>query len=249
MGFRSDFGFPTINWAGRTWGVRERNDLITWGGPQAPDPADGNGKWIQGVTVSPSGELVLRNDGIRGGVEVHLVESTGYGTYRFVYSADFNAMDPNNVLGVFTYDMAEVVINTDADVHVNGDGHTEIDFIEVSRWGDKQRALPHGGVTYYPDDANSIDPERYNPGEFEIPPGFQRLTTIAEWRKDYLRVVTTAADGAVLADVTATERVPRDLGTQQVRINLWTTSVNPAHLNARGDEVIFNEFTFTPQKN
>lgn len=248
MGFRSDFGFPTIVWAGKKWGVRERNDLIAWGGPQAPDPDDGDGKWVQGATVTPTGELVLRNDGIRGGVEVHLVESTGYGIYRFVYSADFNSMDPHNVLGVFTYDMAEMVLNAETEQHTNGDGHTEIDFIEVSRWGDEQRALPHGGVTYYPDDADSVEPERYNPCEFDIPRGFQRLTTVAEWRQDYLRVLTTTADGAVLADVSATERIPRDLGTQQVRINLWTTSANPAHTNAQGNEVIFNEFSFTPPK-
>lgn len=245
--FSSSYGFPTFDWSGYQWGVRQSNGVIDWGDPQAKDPSDGKQKWINGAKVLPNGDLSIRSEGIGGGVEINAVKSTGYGTYTFEYSADFNAMDPHNVLGIFPYDMAEMELNKVDEVHENGDGSTEIDFIEISRWGSVDRALPHGGVTYYPDERRPWRPNSYVIGQFDIPPGQQRLTTIAEWEQDWLRVVTKTAEGRVLSDVYSTTRIPRDTGTQQLRINLWTTPTNRrAHVTAEPDEIIFHKFGYTP---
>nr|VDG64156.1 Uncharacterised protein [Streptococcus thermophilus] len=243
--FSTDYDFPTFNWSGCQWAVRQTEGKLDFGGPQAEDPADNRSKWINGAKVLPNGDLKIRNEGIRGAVEINAVDSTGYGTYTFEYSADFNRMDPHNVLGIFPYDMAELELNTFEEVHENSHGSTEIDFIEISRWGKVERALPHGGVTYYPDTPQK--PDRFNPAEFEIPAGHQTLQTTAEWEKDYLRVVTKTKQGRVLSDVTATHRIPRDTGTQQLRINLWTTSANKReHTNARADEIIFHDYNYSP---
>ena len=245
--FSSDYDFPTFEWAGFQWAVRHKNDVITWGGPQAPDPADDEGKWVDGATVTNTGDLVLRSAGVRGGVEIVTVDSLGYGTYRFVYSADFNAMDPHNVLGIFPYDWAEMVLNREEEVHVTADGATEVDFIEISRWGDLDRARPHGGVTYWPDDGKTVAPESHVVSEFDIPPGYLTLTTVAVWEADYLQVATTTADGTVLSEVTATNRIPADMGTQQLHINLWTTQANaPAYRDAQPDQATFHSFEFIP---
>lgn len=245
--FSSSYGFPTFDWSGYQWGVRQSNGVIDWGDPQAKDPSDGKQKWINGAKVLPNGDLSIRSEGIGGGVEINAVKSTGYGTYTFEYSADFNAMDPHNVLGIFPYDMAEMELNKVDEVHENGAGSTEIDFIEISRWGSVDRALPHGGVTYYPDERRPWRPNSYVIGQFDIPPGQQRLTTIAEWEQDWLRVVTKTAEGRVLSDVYSTTRIPRDTGTQQLRINLWTTPTNRrAHVTAEPDEIIFHKFGYTP---
>ena len=245
--FSSSYGFPTFDWSGYQWGVRQSNGVIDWGDPQAKDPSDGKQKWINGAKVLPNGDLSIRSEGIGGGVEINAVKSTGYGTYTFEYSADFNAMDPHNVLGIFPYDMAEMELNKVDEVHENGAGSTEIDFIEISRWGSVDRALPHGGVTYYPDERRPWRPNSYVIGQFDIPAGPQRLTTIAEWEQDWLRVVTKTAEGRVLSDVYSTTRIPRDTGTQQLRINLWTTPTNRrAHVTAEPDEIIFHKFGYTP---
>ena len=245
--FSSSYGFPTFDWSGFQWGVRQTHGVIDWGDPQAKDPSDGKQKWVNGAKVLPNGDLSIRSEGIGGGVEINAVKSTGYGTYTFEYSADFNAMDPHNVLGIFPYDMAEMELNKVHEVHENGDGSTEIDFIEISRWGSVDRKLPHGGVTYYPDERRPWRPNSYVIGQFDIPAGPQRLTTIAEWEQDWLRVVTKTAEGRVLSDVYSTTRIPRDTGTQQLRINLWTTPTNRrAHTSAKPDEIIFHKFGYAP---
>lgn len=243
--FRTDYDFTTFNWAGFEWGVRERNHYMPWGGPQAPAPDEAVGNWVNGASVNDAGDLAVRNEGIRGGVELMTTESVGYGTYTLEYSADFGHMDPSSVLGIFLYDLAAQV----DDNHTTQGGFTEIDFIEISRWGEEDWPLPHAGVTYYPDDLTKA-PE---PGDgmfisgFDIPEGPQRLTTVAEWREGFLRVTTTTSDGTILSDVTATERVPIDNGTQQLHINLWTSAANEElYPQAQPDEVVFHSFTFNP---
>lgn len=243
--FSTDYDFPTFDWSGCEWAVRQTEGKLNFGGPQAADPADNRAKWVNGATPLPNGDLKIRNEGIRGGVEINAVDSTGYGTYTFEYSADFNEMDPHNVLGIFPYDMAELELNKYDEVHKNSHGSTEIDFIEISRWGVVNRPLPHGGVTYYPDTAQR--PDRIKPAEFDIPAGHQTLQTIAEWEQDYLRVITKTKQGQVLSDVTSTHRVPRDTGTQQLRINLWTSGANRSeHKNAGADEIIFHDYNYSP---
>lgn len=249
--FTTDYKLDKLNWRGHDWAVRSTNDVMTWGGPQAAHPRDGERKWFNGAHINKKDKLIVENKGINGGVELILTESTGYGTYEFNYSADFDKMDPNNVLGIFTYDSAEAVINKTPGMekHTNAGGKTEIDFIEISRWGQDNREHTYGGVTTYPDDSKNED-DRVSLKRFDIPKGFQTINTKAIWQENYLRVVTSLEDGTVLSDVTQTKRVPKDNGKQQLRINLWTTGQNKgSYKNAKGDKVIFSDFNFTPLGN
>lgn len=251
--FYNNMGFETLTWKGHEWGVRQPNDIVFWGGPQAENPRTGQSEWIHGATVNDNGDLVLENKGIDGAVELNMNESTGYGSYSFTYSGDFNNMNPHNVLGIFTYDMSERFIDPKTQrPYTRGDGYTEIDFIEISRWGDEDRKYPHAGVTYYPDDGYTVKPDSIHASQYNITqPGMQTLTTTVEWKKDFLHVKTTDQNGNVIDDVTSTERVPVDRGTQQLRINLWTTAANSEkkYYNATGDTIVFHDFSYTPEIN
>ena len=238
--FSSDWGQNTFDWSGFTWSIHGPE-----GRPQAPHPVTGKRQWINyGAQVKPNGDLVFQNKGINGGMEIMLVPSTGYGTYEFTYSADFNKMHPSNVLGIFTYDYREFN---------RGGGFTEMDFIEISRWNAPHLTLTHGSHTYYPDDLLEAKPGAgITPDTFEIPAGYQTLTTKATWRKDYLRVTTTTADGKVLSDVVSTKRIPRD-NAQQIHINLWTSEQEDrfgyqGYRSATGDTITFHDFSYTPAK-
>ncbi|OFL68574.1 MULTISPECIES: hypothetical protein [unclassified Brevibacterium] len=246
--FETDYKFKTIEFSGQDWAIRSTNDVMGWGGPQAPHPSDGEGKWVQGAHVNGKDELVVQNKGIDGGVELIATESTGYGTYEFSYTGDFDGMDPSNVLGIFTYDTAEVAIDRTPGMekHTNMKGSSEIDFIEISRWGSADRPKTFGMVTVYPDDLKGFG-DRVPHKRFDIPKGVQTIKTKAVWDKNYLRVITSLADGTVLSDDTQTKRVPRDNGTQQLRVNLWTTKANKSlYPKAEGDKITFDDATFTP---
>lgn len=237
--FSGAWGQSTFDWSGYTWSIRDSE-----GGPQAPNPTTGKRQWNQdGAKVQPNGDLVVENKGIDGGVEIILVPSTGYGEYEFTYSANFNEMHPSNVLGIFTYDFREFN---------RGEGFTEMDFIEVSRWNAPHLPLTHGSTTYYPDDVSESKPGAgITPDSFEIPSGYQTLTTKAKWSKGYLRVTTTTQDGKVLSDAVSTQRVPRD-NAQQIHINLWTSEQKDAlgyqgYRSATGDTITFHNFSYTPE--
>lgn len=233
--FAEDWSQITFDWSGYKWSIHGPK-----GPPQAEHPDTGVRQWVNGVEVRDNGDLALRSEVIDGGVEILTVPSLGYGVYTFTYSADFNAMHPSNVLGIFTYDWLEFN---------HGGGYTELDFIEISRWNAPHLELPHASVTYYTDDLEVAEPGTgIIPVSFQIPAGHQTLTTRAEWRENYLRVETSTADGTVLARSASTERIPRD-NAQQVHVNIWTSQQQDpdgyqGYATARGDEIVFHSFTY-----
>lgn len=236
--FSSTFGLETLDWEGHTWSIRGTNDgVVTWGGPQATHPETGESYWVAGANLNDQGDLVLQSQGIDGGVELTSDQAMGYGTYTLRYSGDFEAYDPNTVLGIFTYDWADRVL---PDYSVQG-GFTEIDFNEISRWGEADRPQIQGGATMYAD----ADGHRFTLDEFDVPSGTVELITTATWQPGRLHIVTTLADGTVLSDATATEHVPAS-DAQQLHLNLWTTSAGEGFADASGDTVVFHEFSYDP---
>ena len=113
-----------ITFSGRTWNVR-RNAR-----PSSPGPnyfSDGP----QDVWVDSSGflhlSLVYRN-GVWQAAEVESEDILSYGTYSFVLGSPVDQLDPNVVLGLFTWDATSAQY-----------AHREID-IELSRWGNANSA-------------------------------------------------------------------------------------------------------------
>lgn len=240
--FSSDWGLPTFEWSGHKWFQHLRYNNAR---PQAPNPRTGRRSFIGGGRVQPDGSLLLRSEGINGGAEVVLVDSTGYGTYEFEYGASFDKMHYSAVLGIFSYTWNEFN---------HGGGYTEMDFIEISQWNNPRKFGPqYGSVSYYHDELEG-DPvgQQIVPSTFTVPAGYQRLTTKVVWKKNYLKVTTTTEDGKVLGDFETRDRVPRD-NDQQIRLQLWTCQQEDRRspyqdwVNAWPDEVVFYRFDYTPE--
>ena len=108
----------TIKWSGQVWHVR----------PPSKGTAPGPNAWSDSPrSVAVAGDrlrLAIVPDGARWRcAEVHLERALGYGTYEWVVETDLTALDPQAVLGLFTYDW-----------HGGGTANSEID-IEFARWG------------------------------------------------------------------------------------------------------------------
>ncbi|KMY56136.1 hypothetical protein AC623_09080 [Bacillus sp. FJAT-27231] len=117
---------PTIQFSGYEWEVKQGEKV----GP-------GPNNWLgtnESVWVDDQGKLHLRiihRNGKWYAAEVINKETLGYGTYRFYLEARTDLLDPNAVIGLFTYDS----ISRDAAEN----DFREID-IEFSRWGQSGNA-------------------------------------------------------------------------------------------------------------
>lgn len=108
----------TLRFSDRQWTVRQTAK------PEGPGGNVFGGKDL-GVLLNQDGSLTLRvfqKDGIWHAGEVTLQQRTGYGEYIFRLRTAPGELDPNLVLGLFTYSGASVY------------HHREID-IEFSAWG------------------------------------------------------------------------------------------------------------------
>src|ERR1700681_3474110 len=121
-----------IAFSGRSW-------VVTTGridDPSAPNrfSADERSVWVD---TRGRLHLRLRRDGRAWySAEVTCAKPLGYGIYQFAIDTDVGALDPNVVVGFFTW--------SDADAFAN----REID-LELSRWGDPAAANAQFAVQPY----------------------------------------------------------------------------------------------------
>lgn len=102
-------------WSGITWCVRDQ--AVSGPGPNRWDPRN--------VWVDIAGRLhlaIVERDGVWTSAELASATAHGFGDYEFVLGSAVGDLDPNVVLGLFTYPNS------------GGDGLHEID-IEFARWG------------------------------------------------------------------------------------------------------------------
>jgi hypothetical protein len=108
----------TIEWSGHVWQVR----------PPSESSAPGPNSWSDSAR-----SVAVRGDRLRLAIvrdasgrwrcaEAHLERALGYGTYEWIVTSDLTTLDPQAVLGLFTYDWH------------GGTASSEID-IEFARWG------------------------------------------------------------------------------------------------------------------
>ncbi len=119
----------TLHFGGYDWTVRSG----TGGpGPNIWDPAN--------AFVDAQGALHLKLSHVGSewhSVELNCTERLGFGTYSFDVSGAIDQLDPNVVLGLYTYPPADV----------GPDRTNEID-IEMARWGAAKN--PNGNYTVWP---------------------------------------------------------------------------------------------------
>jgi len=227
-----DSGLRHVEFSGERWHVK-RYVSIPWGpGPNyfADDPG--------AVEVDGSGFLHLRiqqRDGRWSCAEVITDRSFGYGTYAFTLGSRPDLLDPNVVLGLFTWDE-----DTPDPGQVNR--WREID-VEASRWGspgndDLQFVVQPWDLS----GANMVRFQVSDPGD----------TTYAfTWTAQ--GVAFTASRGAVWppapSDVISSwsyagpaTPVP---GHEQARMNLWLVNGTPPQ-DGHDTEVVVKSFHFVP---
>lgn len=209
----------TVTFSGYLWDIKRSRGRI---GP-GPNPFSENN-----VSLERDGSLRLRiaqQGGQWACAEVVSRKSFGYGTYRY-YVRDAAKLDPNAVLGLFTWDTA-------AKVHA----YREID-VEVGRWGDPSNencqfvVQPPGGNDHVL--------------RFEVPSG--PMIHEFTWTPDEVRFRAVAGSdasaGKVIRSHTVTDGIP-PAGGENARVNLWLLGGRSPQ-NGRGVEVVLEAFKFVP---
>ncbi len=109
----------TIEFSGQKWKIKESTKPV--------GPGENYfSRSKQNVWVDNAGKLHMKitlNQGIWKCAEIYTEKPVGYGTYVFYLSSRVDSLDPNAVLGLFTWN----------DISGVTDANSEID-IEVSRW-------------------------------------------------------------------------------------------------------------------
>ncbi|WP_034340960.1 hypothetical protein [Deinococcus misasensis] len=126
-------GQSTIQWAGRTWTVKDSQGSEVGPGPNVFTP--------QNICVDDvTGQLVMRLDpsaGVWESAEIKTQQTLGTGTYTWNMVGDFSTIDRQVVLGLFPYSTIAPAGRPDSD------GYKEMD-IEFARWGNDS----NGPVNY-----------------------------------------------------------------------------------------------------
>ncbi|HWS99441.1 MAG TPA: glycoside hydrolase family 16 protein [Pyrinomonadaceae bacterium] len=211
-----------IQFSGYEWVVKSSEGRV---GPGPNYFSDGG----DNVTVDDRGRLHLRlteRDGRWYCAEVVSARSFGYGTYRFYLDTPAEALDPQAVLGMFTW-------NDDPAYN-----HREID-IEVSRWGRADNQNGQFVVQPYTRPTNVV--------RFQIPAGLRATTHLFTWRPDgvfaqsFKGHAAAPEPGSVIRQHNFTQGIPR-AGGENARINLWLLAGRPPR--AGEQEVVVSKFEF-----
>ncbi len=215
----------TFQFSSYTWGVKAS--------PSPVGPGPNNFSDLESdVFVDASGRLhlkIVQRDGAWYGTEIVNTQSLGYGTYTFVLASPVDQLDPNVVLGLFTWDDLAPQFN-----------YREID-IEFSRWGNAQAVNSQYVIQPYTQSMNFIRFATLLQGNL--------TTHLFEWRKDRVRFLshqgTPVNFGSLIAawDYTGLDNPPP--GAENTRINLWLLNGLPPS-DGKEMEVVVKSFTFTP---
>ena len=208
----------SITFAGHSWTVKTGQGV----GPGPNDFADTS----DNVRLDGTGQLHLaltQRDGRPVCAEV-VGPALGYGVYEWVVSGDLAGLDPNTVLGLFIYraDQSE----------------EEIDFLEVSRFGEKANADCQFVVQPHAPDSM----HRFRSG------GARVLTCRCLWQPGLVHARCWAGEDTSrtpLADWRYTgPKIPRPGGQGlRVRANLWAFH-GRAPATTRRQEVVIRSFRF-----
>jgi hypothetical protein len=214
-------GYPDrVTWNGVSWQVKTSNAAV---GPgpnifsRANVSVDGSGFLHLKIAKDASGRWTTS--------EVIAPTSLGYGTYTFTVATRVDQLDPNVVLGLFTWsDRAPYA-------------HREIDF-EAARWGNAADPTNAQFVVQPYDVANHL--VRFTN------PGVVRTVQQFTWRAGQASFVSHRLDtGATVFSCTYTGADVPKPGDERVHINLWLFG-GAAPTNAQPVEVVVESFAFAP---
>ena len=231
----------TLQFAGRTWSVKESPDPVGPGANRFTDhPSD--------VFIDSIGRLHLRvtfRDGHWRSSEVVLLDEVGYGTYWFTTESQVGSLAPNVTFGAFTWDA-----HCD-DTTIPTWPNREIDF-EDSRWGNA--GDPYSSQVVVQPWTVSGNVVRYFTPTLSPSPTLTRFFTWAQDRIEFGAIAGLASPGTFSAsnalhastylhNPAIGHRVPPE-GREKFRFNLWINQ-GSAPSNGQVAEVIISDFRYT----
>lgn len=220
-----------FHWCGYDWDVKNSGAFLFGPGPNRFSDSTEN------VWVDASGRLHLRIT-LRNGQwccpEVVSRRAFGYGTYRFFLDSAVDALDPNVVLGLFTYD----------DDPTSTGGHRELD-VEMARWGNASDTTNAQFVVQPFGTAGNLM-------RWTLPVGATPSTHSFTWSSGRVDFIShngafapppaSVPQGAAWSNTSASVPVP---GDERVRMNLWLFN-GAAPANGQEVEVVISRFAFIP---
>lgn len=213
-------GYPDkVSWSGESWAIKTSRSAV------GPGP---NVFSKSNVSVDAQGRLHLRiaRDGSGAWTAAEIIgpRTYGYGTYTFTIDSAVDDLDPNVVLGLFTWsDRARFA-------------HREID-IEFARWGSATDPTNAQFVVQPYDVANHL--RRFTQ------PAATGTTHRFTWRPGRIDWESRDAAGAVIAAYTYAGADVPPSGDERVRLNLWLFQ-GAAPTDGQPVEVVIRSFAFTP---
>jgi len=211
-------GPRTIAFSGSSWAVKASTGLVG-PGPNVFSDSPEN------VWVDAAGQLHMRithKDGRWLAAEVILDRSLGYGTYRFKLASPTGRLDPNVVLGLFSW-IDDPAYN-----------HREID-VELARWGDAG-ATQNAQYAVQPADRVGNLSQFVQP---DAPPTSHQFA----WAPNRVSFASSSGASTVAAWKYSRADVPKP-GDERTRINLWLDHGRPPTDGAEV-EVVLSQFSFT----
>lgn len=208
----------TLSFSGYSWSVKGSTE------PVGPGPNFFSDRG-ENVWVDSAGQLHLRTtyrDGQWRSAEVILNQSLGYGKYTFNVASTLGNLDPNVVLGLFTW--------SDDPAY----NYREID-VEFARWGNPTDPTNAQYVVQPYDRAGNLR-------RFVQPlsgPSIHGFT----WAPRSVAFSSRSAAGDIASWRYTGRDVPRQ-GGERVHINLWLNGGTPP-LDGAETEVVVSGFTFT----
>ncbi len=206
----------TISFSGYMWTVKTSTRRV---GP-GPNYFSKKNVWVDGLGQLHLAITKVRRHWTVG--EVVNTRSLGYGTYTWVLASRVDNLDPNMVLGLFTYDSADPAFN-----------NREID-IEASRWGDASD--PTNAQFVVQPSATAGNLARITQGS-SLPATFSFT-----WTANSL---SFAAPGASPSSWTYSGLDNPPIGAALADMNFWLASGH-APQYGQGAQVVIQSFTFTP---
>lgn len=218
----------TIYWSGIDWILKKGEEK------QGPGPNFFSGDQ-RTVWVDELGFLHLTIRKVNGKwlcSEIVALDVLGYGNYSFQLASNLDQLDPNAVLGLFTWRSS------------GGKHNNEID-IEISRWGD-----PFNQNTQYVIQPYSIPGNIYR---FNVDQNGEYCTHEFLWMPEtiyfhsYHGHYSKTDDYPEIKSWIYTKSMIPNSSKTHVRINLWLN--NPSGTRNRRDiEIVLKSFNFTPLK-
>jgi len=211
-------GPRTVAFSGFSWSVKASTGLVG-PGPNVFSDSPEN------VWVDAGGQLHLRityRNGQWLAAEVVVDRSLGYGTYAFNLASPTGRLDPNVVLGLFTW--------SDDPAY----NHREID-IEVARWGDADATQNAQYAVQPADRAGNL--RRF------VQPDAPATSHQFAWAPNRVSFASSSGASTVAAWKYSGADVPKP-GNERTRINLWLDRGRPPTDGAEV-EVVLSKFSFT----